>query len=129
LFTNQVHDCEFADNIEVILNETLPTLDSLRQIGKVKYIGITGYNIDILKFVLSFSSNIFKEFSRLTNFNNSLIREIVEKSHIKIDTVLSYCRCTPFDQTLHKYLPFFEACFKKYSLFSLKININNFDKF
>ncbi len=113
MFTNQVHDCEFADNIEVIINETLPTLDSLRQIGKVKYIGITGYNIDILKFVSTFSSNIF---SRLTNSNNSLIREIVEKSHIKIDTVLSYCRCTPFDQTLHKYLPFFEARFEKYSL-------------
>jgi hypothetical protein len=48
----------------------------------------------------------------------------VEKSHIKIDTVLSYCRCTPFDQTLHKYLPYFEACFEKYSLFALKINTN-----
>jgi L-galactose dehydrogenase len=45
----KVHDVEFADNIDIIINETLPALDKLRQAGKVKHIGITGYPLAPLK--------------------------------------------------------------------------------
>lgn len=46
----QVHDVEFADNIEIILNETLPALDKMRCSGKVRFIGITGYSLSTLKY-------------------------------------------------------------------------------
>ena len=46
----QVHDVEFAD-LDTVLEETLPTLDELRTDGKIKFIGITGYDISVLKWV------------------------------------------------------------------------------
>jgi L-galactose dehydrogenase len=38
----QVHDVEFGD-VQQIIHETLPALRELRQQGKARYIGITGY--------------------------------------------------------------------------------------
>ncbi|RWS01631.1 hypothetical protein B4U79_05686, partial [Dinothrombium tinctorium] len=77
-----VHDVEYAD-FNILLSETLPTLNKLRCEGKVRYVAINGYPVDIL-------------------------RELIEKSAIKIDIVQSYCRCTLFDNTLLDYLPFFQ---------------------
>ena len=46
----QVHDFEFlGDDMNILVNETLPALDSLRKSGKVKYIGINSYIIQKLK--------------------------------------------------------------------------------
>ena len=75
----QVHDVEFAPSIEVILNETLPALDRLKHQGKLKMIGITGYPLEP-------------------------INEIIEKSDVQIDMVLSYARGTLADQKLNQYL-------------------------
>lgn len=80
----QVHDVEFAPSIDTIIYETLPTLGALRKAGKVGYIGVTGYPLTILK-------------------------EIIERSKVEIDLVLSYCRQTLFDQELQVYLPFFRS--------------------
>ena len=44
----QIHDVEFGD-IEIILSETLPTLARLREENKIRYIGITGYPLSVLK--------------------------------------------------------------------------------
>ncbi|TOF86272.1 hypothetical protein CGJ15_25265, partial [Vibrio parahaemolyticus] len=63
----QVHDLEFADNIDIVLKETLPALQKVVKQGKARYIGITGYPVYLLK-------------------------EVVEKSNVKIDVVLSYAR-------------------------------------
>lgn len=79
----QVHDVEFAEDLKIIFDETLPELDKLRNEGKVKNIGITGYPLEPLK-------------------------EILEKTTVKIDTVLSYCRRTLFDNRLEQFLPFFK---------------------
>ena len=79
----QVHDVEFAEDVKIILEETLPELDKLRKEGKVKNIGITGYPLDPLK-------------------------EVLEKTTVRIDTVLSYCRRTLFDNRLEQFLPFFK---------------------
>ena len=38
-FSSQVHDVEFAPNLDIILRETLPALDRLRTEGKVGAIG------------------------------------------------------------------------------------------
>ncbi|XP_031562600.1 L-galactose dehydrogenase-like isoform X2 [Actinia tenebrosa] len=77
----QVHDMEFADSLDIIINETLPALQKVKEQGKVKFIGITGYP--------------------LQNF-----RTVIEKSKVPIDTVLTYCRCTMHDTELLEYLPF-----------------------
>ncbi|RWS10246.1 L-galactose dehydrogenase-like protein, partial [Dinothrombium tinctorium] len=77
-----VHDVEFADS-NILLSETLPTLDKLRTEGKIRYIAINGYPLDVL-------------------------RDVIEKSAVKIDIVQSYCRCTPFDNSLLEYIPFFQ---------------------
>lgn len=79
----QVHDVEFAPSVDVIITETLPALDSLRQAGIVRHIGVTGYPLHTLK-------------------------EVIEKSPVELDTVLTYCRGTLFDDSLGEYLPFFE---------------------
>lgn len=79
----QVHDIEFAPDINIVINETLPVLQKLKDVGKIKYIGITGYPI-------------------------SLLQEVLEKSTVNIDMVLSYCRCTLFDNTLRNFIPGFK---------------------
>ncbi|KAK8773659.1 hypothetical protein V5799_011809 [Amblyomma americanum] len=45
----QVHDVEFAPSLDLILKETLPALESLRQAGKIRYIGVTGYPLHTLR--------------------------------------------------------------------------------
>ena len=77
-----VHDVEFAPSVDMIVNETLPALQRLKEAGKCRYIGITGYPINVLK-------------------------EVVTKSHVKIDTVLSYCHLTLNDSTLLEEIDFF----------------------
>jgi L-galactose dehydrogenase len=39
----QVHDPEFAPSVEVILEQTLPALQRLKDEGKIRLIGMTGY--------------------------------------------------------------------------------------
>lgn len=77
----QVHDLEFAPNPEIILNETLPAVQTLVDAGKAKYIGITGYPVDELK-------------------------NIYERSTVKIDTILSYSRLTLSDSSLLGHVDF-----------------------
>ena len=60
----QVHDVEFGE-VEQIITETLPTLRSLQEAGKARYIGITGYSL--------------KTLSRIAESTD-------------VDSVLSYCR-------------------------------------
>lgn len=44
-----MHDLEFAPNLDVVINETLPVLQKIKEMGKAKFIGITGYPICKLK--------------------------------------------------------------------------------
>ena len=71
----QIHDVEFAPSTAVILHETLPALQRLKEQGLCRYIGITGYPLSVL-------------------------RKIVAESSIPIDCVLSYCRLTLYDWSL-----------------------------
>lgn len=80
----QIHDIEFPSSLDVIINETLPTLEALKAEGKLRYIGVSAYPIDILK-------------------------EIISRTPGRFDTVLCYCRNTLIDDTLSQYMSFFEA--------------------
>ena len=65
----QVHDCEFGDRLQVV-EETLPALEVLRQQGKTRLIGITGYQVENLEW----------------------IARAALAAGIKLDTILNYCR-------------------------------------
>ncbi|XP_044751205.1 L-galactose dehydrogenase-like [Coccinella septempunctata] len=80
----QVHDCEFASSLDIILNETLPTLQEFVNEGKIRFIGITGYP-------------------------NSILKEVIERSRVKISTVLSYTRLTMIDRSLNEFIPFYKT--------------------
>jgi L-galactose dehydrogenase len=68
----QLHDIEFADR-RVILDEALPALARLKEQGKVRAIGITGYPL-------------------------GLLRAVAEA--FPVDTVLGYCHYDLLDTTL-----------------------------
>jgi len=56
----------------------------MRKAGKVKLIGITGYPLEQFRYVL-------------------------ERTQVKIDIVLSYCRSTLIDASLDGYIPYLES--------------------
>jgi L-galactose dehydrogenase len=68
----QIHDIEFGKK-EQIIEESLPAMLKLKKQGKIRFVGITGYPLTLLK-------------------------EIVETQ--EIDTVLSYCRYNLLDTTM-----------------------------
>ena len=80
----QVHDIEFAPSIEMIVNETLPAVERLRDRGLCRFIGITGYPIKVLQ-------------------------DVLERSSVKIDSVLSYCRLTLCDTSLADHFKYFQS--------------------
>jgi len=72
----QAHDIEFGDRSRVI-NETIPALLKLKEQGKVRFIGVTGYPLDY-------------------------ICGVIEAS--EVDTVMSYCRYNLMDTALDRLL-------------------------
>jgi L-galactose dehydrogenase len=75
----QCHDIEFVD-LDQVVEEALPALYHLRDAGKVRHVGITGYPLPALASVAD----------RAT-----------------VETILSYCRYTLLDRALDAWLPFF----------------------
>lgn len=80
----QVHDVEFSRSIDQIVKFTLPALKRLKEQGLCRYIGITGYNLGILK---------------------KIVRQTGPGT---IDTILSYSRCNLLNQDLLDDLDFYE---------------------
>lgn len=78
----QLHDVEFADNLDEVINGAFKACLELKKMGKIKAIGINGYPLGVLK-------------------------EGLIKGDGKLDTVLTYGRYTMFDNSLLDYLPFF----------------------
>ncbi|KAL1493976.1 hypothetical protein ABEB36_009654 [Hypothenemus hampei] len=77
----QVHDIEFAPTLQMVVEETLPTVQKIVQSGKAKHIGVTGYPLNTLK-------------------------ECIEKSQVPIETILTYCRSSMIDNSLDDYITF-----------------------
>jgi L-galactose dehydrogenase len=76
----QCHDIEFGD-LEQVVEETIPALLRLRETGKVRFVGVTGYPLLPLAYVAG---------------------------RAPVDTVLSYCRYTLLDRELLSWSPHFE---------------------
>jgi L-galactose dehydrogenase len=68
----QIHDVEYGRR-EQIIHETLPAMFRLRESGKVRFVGITGYSLGMLRGVA----------------------EVVD-----VDTILSYCRYNLMDTAM-----------------------------
>uniref|UniRef100_A0A1A9W454 NADP-dependent oxidoreductase domain-containing protein n=1 Tax=Glossina brevipalpis TaxID=37001 RepID=A0A1A9W454_9MUSC len=79
----QIHDIEFAKDLDIVINECLSELQQLVNEGKAKFIGITGYPLDCLK-------------------------ECIMRAPGKFDVVLSYTRYTLLDNSLKGYIEFFQ---------------------
>jgi len=43
-----LHDVEFANSVDQVVNEALPEMRKIQKEGKAKYIGISGYPLDVL---------------------------------------------------------------------------------
>ncbi|CAM9562046.1 unnamed protein product [Discosporangium mesarthrocarpum] len=71
----QVHDIEFAPSVEVLLQETLPALQRVKDLGLARFIGVTGYPTRELSCLLL-------------------------QSPVRIDTVLSYCHYNLLDTSI-----------------------------
>jgi L-galactose dehydrogenase len=78
----QLHDVEFGD-LDQVFDEALPCLRRLQQRGWCRYVGITGLPL-------------------------AVFRRVLEQG-IELDTALSYCHATLFDQTLLEFCPEFAA--------------------
>ncbi|GJQ11784.1 hypothetical protein GpartN1_g3575.t1 [Galdieria partita] len=76
----QCHDIEFGD-LNQIVEESLPLLESLKRKGIIRAIGVTGLPLDIYDYVLS-------------------------HSQVKLDLVLSYCHGCLNDTSLLNIMPF-----------------------
>ena len=75
----QCHDIEFGD-LEQIVGETIPALLALRDVGKVRFVGVTGYPLEALAYVAATAP---------------------------VDSVMSYCRYTLADRSLLEWAPHF----------------------
>ncbi|KAJ0183688.1 hypothetical protein K1T71_000111 [Dendrolimus kikuchii] len=80
----QIHDLSFADDINIILKETIPALEQAVSEGLVYCIGLADYDI-------------------------GLMRDIIEETDSKISTVLSYSKSTLFDNRLQNYTSYFKS--------------------
>lgn len=76
----QCHDIEFGD-VDQIIEETIPALRTLRDAGKARFVGVTGYPVERLAYVAE---------------------------RARIDTVLSYCRYNLADRVLGLWVPLFD---------------------
>ncbi|KAM8704126.1 hypothetical protein ACLKA7_008695 [Drosophila subpalustris] len=79
----QVHDVDAAPSLDMVLNETIPVLEEFVKAGRARFIGITGYDVEVLK-------------------------DCAERSKGRVHTVLSYARYTLLDNTLLRHMKTFK---------------------
>ncbi|XP_052856664.1 uncharacterized protein LOC128264959 [Drosophila gunungcola] len=79
----QVHDVDAAPSLDMVLNETIPVLEEYVAAGKARFIGITAYDVDVLK-------------------------ECAERGKGRIQVVLNYARYTLLDNTLLRHMKAFQ---------------------
>ena len=80
----QVHDVEYAPSIDLMINETLTAVQKLKEKGLCRYIGITGYPLDVM-------------------------RNIITQSSVKIDSILLYCHLSLNDNSLTEHFEFLNS--------------------
>uniref|UniRef100_A0A7I4YBH6 Aldo_ket_red domain-containing protein n=1 Tax=Haemonchus contortus TaxID=6289 RepID=A0A7I4YBH6_HAECO len=79
----QIHDADFTPQENIILYETLEALEMARHSGKIRYIGLTGYELGKLG-------------------------SIIDCSAVKIDVLLTYCHGSLNDNSIGEFIPLFK---------------------
>lgn len=79
-----IHDIEFEEDLRPVLHECLPTLETLRKEGKIRFIGVSAYPIGRLRDAIKLVSGRF-------------------------NSVLTYARNTLIDNSLADHVNFFES--------------------
>ncbi|KAF8764137.1 hypothetical protein HNY73_022249 [Argiope bruennichi] len=79
----KVHDVEFAKDTDIIVNETLPALEKVKEMGKIKFIGITGYSLSKLNKKL-LEANLSSLKVGLSSHENNIKEEILTKYFKKL---------------------------------------------
>jgi L-galactose dehydrogenase len=77
----QCHDIEFAEELDQIVEETIPALRQVQARGKARFVGITGLPLSIFPYVLD---------------------------RTPVDTILSYCHHTLNDTSLEDLFPYLQ---------------------
>mmetsp|Transcript_4233 Transcript_4233/g.13469 ORF Transcript_4233/g.13469 Transcript_4233/m.13469 type:complete len:269 (-) Transcript_4233:57-863(-) len=80
----QCHDMEFR-SLDQIINETLPALKTLKDQGKVRFVGITGLPLKVFQYVLD------------------------RADPGMVDCILSYCHNSLNDNTLSSIVPYLQG--------------------
>ncbi|XP_076912508.1 L-galactose dehydrogenase-like [Bidens hawaiensis] len=80
----QCHDIEFG-SLDQIVNETIPALQKLKELGKIRFIGITGLPLGIFNYVLD------------------------RVPPGTVDVILSYCHYSVNDTTLEDLIPYLKS--------------------
>ncbi|OMO92107.1 Aldo/keto reductase [Corchorus olitorius] len=78
------HDIEFG-SLDQIIDETIPTLQKLKKLGKIRFVGITGLPLEIFTYVLD------------------------RVPPGTVDVILSYCHYSINDSTLEDLLPYLKS--------------------
>ncbi|KAB1211823.1 L-galactose dehydrogenase [Morella rubra] len=80
----QCHDIEFG-SLDQDVNETIPTLRKLKEVGKIRFIGVIGLPLEVFTFVLD------------------------RVPPGTVDVILSYCHYSINDSTLEDLLPYLKS--------------------
>ena len=65
---------DVQNNLEMIVKETLPTLESFVKAGKARFVGVTGYDLKFLKAVAeNFKIDTMLNFSRFNLHDVALV--------------------------------------------------------
>ncbi len=76
------HDIEFVD-LNIVLNETLPALLKEKEKGKVRFIGVSGYPMQIFKHMLThITLDVILTYNHYT-LQNDMALELIPLCHVK----------------------------------------------
>ncbi len=78
------HDIEFCPDFQLIVSETIPTLEQLKKTGKCRFIGVSGYPLEILKQAIEIAPlDVIISYGHFTLQNQLLVTDLIPLTHQK----------------------------------------------
>lgn len=88
---------KYLESLDQVINETVPALRELQKEGKVRFVGVSGYPLNVPPSLTSPS-----RFFRSPNQRKVLL---YVAQRVKLDFVLTYCHYNLQNTLLEEYLP------------------------
>ncbi len=77
----QIHDPEFCPSVDLLLEQTLPALQKLKEEGKVRFVGMTGYPLAVQQEIITRSGvGIDTSLSCAAQFGRAIRRNSARES-------------------------------------------------